>query len=173
MIADQKILTIPGSSASEVSTEKIGLKAGLIICTSLITYFMIMKYLNFMHSPVAWALNFIILFTGIILTYRYYRSATKLNVDYFPGLVLGCITTAATVLPFTLFVFIFFSLADQLLLSSLKDNVLFMGEQITPLRAAVATFVEGISSGVIISFILMQYYKSGFRRKRGERRMHG
>ncbi|MBK5285819.1 MAG: hypothetical protein JJE25_10495 [Bacteroidia bacterium] len=118
-------------------------------------------------------MNFIILLTGIIYAYRLYRSKTKLNVDYFPGLILGVITTAASVIPFVLFVYFWFSLIDPLLLLSLKDNILFMGEQITPMRAAVATMIEGISSGVIISFMMMQYFRSGFRRARQEVSMHG
>lgn len=69
---------------NKISIEKIGLVAGLITCASLITYFMIMKYLNFMHSEIAWALNTIILGAGILLSYRYYRSKTQLNVDYIP-----------------------------------------------------------------------------------------
>jgi hypothetical protein len=117
-----------------------------------------------MDSPFAWGANFIILLTGIIFSYRYYRSKTKLNVDYFPGLILGGIITAVTVIPFVMFVYIWFSQADAGQILLLKDNVFFMGEEITPARAAAATMVEGICSGAIISFTMMQYYKSGFRR---------
>jgi hypothetical protein len=153
----------------EVSIEKIGLKAGLITAASLIIYFLVMNYLNFMNSSIAWGLNFIILWAGINLAYRFYRLKTKLNVDYFPGLILGGITTAASVIPYVIFVFIWFSQSDAALMSILKSNNLFMGEQITPMKAAGSTMIEGICSGAIISFMMMQYFKSGFRRKRKEK----
>lgn len=158
----------------KISIEKIGLKGGLITCAALIIYFMVMKYLNFMQSEIAWALNTIILGAGIMLTYRHYRSRTQLNVDYLPGLLLGIITTAASVIPFVLFMYIWLSQADAALLQLLKNNSLFMGgEQITQVKAAASTMIEGICSGIIISFMMMQYYKSGFRRKSKEELIQG
>ncbi len=149
---------------SKISIEKTALKAGLIICASLIIYFMLMRFLNLTNSAIAWSFNFIILFTGITLTYRYYRTKTKLNIEYLPGMMLGCITTGVAAISFTFFVYTYFSSLDPSLLQLLKDNILFMGQQITPLRVAGATIIEGICSGVIISFMMMQYYKSGFKR---------
>lgn len=163
---DGAVLSTP---VSEVSIEKIGLKAGLITGAALIIYFLLMNYLNFMDSAIAWGLNFIILWAGINLAYRFYRSHTKLNIDYFPGLILGAITTAVSVIPYVFFVYIWFSQSDAALMSILKSNNLFMGEQITPMKAAGSTMIEGICSGVIISFMMMQYFKSGFRRKRNEK----
>ncbi len=164
---------VPVSPASTISAEITGLKAGLITSASLIAYFMLMKLFNFMSSPIAWAFNLAILGTGIILVFEYYRMKTTLNVDYIPGLILGSITTFVSVIPFAFFLYIFFSQSDPLVLSLLKENVLFMGEQITPTRAAFATAIEGLCSGVLITFIMMQYLRSGFRRKRNEKRMHG
>jgi hypothetical protein len=127
-----------------------------------------------MQSEIAWALNTIILGAGIMLTYRHYRTKTQLNVDYFPGLILGFITTAACVIPFVLFLYIWLSNGDAGLLQLLKDNALFMGgEQITPVKAAASTMIEGTCSGIIISYMMMQYYKSGFRRKNKEGLLQG
>jgi hypothetical protein len=173
MTEEQELRTLPGNPTAEISLEIIGVKAGFITCASLIIYFMIMRYSNFMDSGIAWGMNFIILLSGIILAYYYYRTKTTLNVDYIPGLILGSITTAASVIPFVLFVYIYFSQINPQKLLLLKDNILFMGEEITPMRAAVATMVEGLSSGVIVTFMMMQYFRSGFRRTRREVRMQG
>jgi hypothetical protein len=173
MTADQNGSTIQTSPAAEISIERVGLKAGLITCTSLIIYFMIMKYFNFMNSAIAWSLNFIILWAGIIFSYHYYRSKTILNVNYIQGLILGGITTGVCVVPFVFFIYIYFSVIDTVLLQLLKNNLLFMGEQITPVTAAGSTMVEGLCSGVIISFIMMQYLRSGFRRAGSEAPAHG
>ena len=134
---------------------------------------MIMRVLNLTGSGMAWGFNFVILFTGIILTYRYYRTKTKLNIEYLPGMLLGAMTTAVASFVFTFFIYLYFSTVDSDQLALLKDNVLFMGELVTPLRAAGATLIEGLSSGVIISFAMMQYYKSGFQKRVNEERIQG
>jgi len=162
-----------GNLFSAVSIQSVGIKEGLITGISLIIYFLAMHYFNFMDSAIAWGVNFIILWTGISLAYRYYRSKTKLNVDYFPGLILGGITTIVSVIPYSIFVYIWFSQSEEALLSILNSNNLFMGEQISPVKAAGSTMLEGICSGVLISFIMMQYFKSGFRRKRKEKIIPG
>ena len=164
---------IPYSPVSEVSIQSVGIKEGLITGMSLIIYFLVMHYFNFMDSAIAWGVNFIILWSGIYLAYRHYRLKTKLNVDYFPGLILGGITTIASVVPYSIFVYIWFSQSDEALMSILKSNNLFMGEQISPVKAAGSTMLEGICSGMLISFMMMQYFKSGFRRKRKEKIIPG
>ena len=158
---------------TEISIEKTGIKAGLIISASLIIYFMLMRFFNLTGSAIAWGFNFIILFTGITFTYRYYRTKTKPNIEYFPGMLLGGLTTAVSVFSFTFFIYIYFWSVNSVQLLLLKDNILFMGEAVTPLKAAGATLIEGICSGVIISFVLMQYYKSGFRRTLNDKSIQG
>jgi hypothetical protein len=163
MTKDQNEEVLPGKSA-KISIEQTGIKAGSIICASLITYFMAMKYLSIMDSAIAWGFNFIILLAGIVLAYNYYRLKTKLNVDYIPGLILGSLITGVSVTLFVFFVYIYFSQADGMQMALLKNNILFMGEPISPLRIAGATMIEGLISGLLISFTSMQYFKSGFKR---------
>lgn len=149
---------------NNVSISKIGIKSGVLIFGFLVLYFLIMKHFNIMDNEFAWGGNFIILLIGLICTYSYYRSKTNPNIAYIPGLALGFVITVASVLPFVLFLYYFFSQIDPVLLLTLKSNILFMGQQITPERVVACTLVEGISSGVIMSFIIMQYYKAGFKR---------
>jgi len=163
MTEEQQDRAVPANTTAKISVEKIGLKAGLITCGALIMYFMIMISFDFMYSAIAWGMNFIILLTGIVLAYRYYRTKTNTTtIDYMPGLLLGGITTAVSVFLFMIFEYIFFTQADGALVL-LRDNILFMGEEVTPTRAAAATMIEGISSGVIISFAMMQYFRAGIR----------
>ena len=114
---EMKVLINP---APTTTAEFTGLKAGVLTCVSLIAYFMIMKYFSFMESPIAWSFNFLILGGGIVLAYEYYRKKTTLNVDYIPGLILGSITTAVAVIPFALFLYIYFSQINTVLLPLLK-----------------------------------------------------
>ncbi len=158
---------------SEITIQQTGLKAGLLNATALILYFMLMRWMNWTSSATAWGFNFVILLTGITLTYRFYRSKTQPNIDYLPGMMLGFETTMVTVIAFTLFVFLYFTSVSPALLESLGDNVLFMKKNVSPASAAISTFVEGLCSGIIISFTMMQYYRSGFRRTRMEKSLQG
>jgi hypothetical protein len=151
--------------ARKISFEIIGIQAGLITSVSLIVYFIIMKSINLLQSEIAWALNTVILGAGIMLTYIYYRSKTQLNIDYLSGLLLGIITTAVSVTLFAIFIYLWLSKFDTALLQLLKSNTFFMGGELTtPTKAAASIMIEGGCSGLIISFMLMQYYKSGLRK---------
>jgi hypothetical protein len=146
------------------SIGQIGIKGGALIFVTLLLYFLIMERFKLIGSPIAWSFNFIILFVGLYLVYRYYRTKTVLNVEYFQGILLGCLTSVIGSIAYSAFVFIDFTYISPMELSFLEKNWLFMGAPVTAFTAAGATLIEGLSSGLIISFILMQYYKSGFKK---------
>ena len=157
------------------SSENIGVRSGLLTLAGLVLYFFIMRMINISHSPVAWGLNFVILFAGIFFSFRFLRAHSKPNVNYFPGLILGGITTVLSVIPYAFFVYFYFAMIEPAMIPVLDNNIFFMGGggPVTPGKAAAATFVEGICSGGIISFTLMQYYKAGWRISQHEHRIHG
>jgi len=158
----------------KVSIEGVGIKAGVMIWISLLIYFILMKSSSLIESELAWAFNAVIIGAGLMLMYRYYRTKTQLTVDYLPGLTLGIITTVVSVLLFSLTVYFWLIRLDVAILELLKKNSLFMGgEAVTPFKVAASIVIEGGCTGLLISFMLMQYYKSGFRRKAGEKLMEG
>ena len=107
---------------TEVSIERISFKAGFIVSASLIIYFMVMQAFHLVGSGIAWGFNFVILSIGLVLTYRTYRSHTSPNIDYFPGVILGAMTTAISTVVYVLFVYFYLSAIDQESLVLLKDN---------------------------------------------------
>ena len=161
-------------STQQLSIPTLAAKASALICTSFIAYFLLMQYLSLLHITELRFLNIIILITGLVTTYRYYRKKTKiLNILYFDGLLLGILTSVASFLFFAIFVYIYFR-ADPALLQVLKGNTIMMGfGSVTPANAAVTVVIEGVISGLIISFAIMQYYKSGFYRTIQEKRQGG
>lgn len=146
----------------EISMQKLAIKAGLLIFACLIVYFLLMKYFNLIHIVELRALNFFILLGGIFFTFRYYRLKAKKEIEYLPGLLLGCFISAVSILLFALFVGLYFSLIDPLLLLELKGNSPMMGEYITPLSMVITIIIEGMCSGLIISFSFMQYYQNDY-----------
>ncbi|MBL0103681.1 MAG: hypothetical protein IPP51_07960 [Bacteroidetes bacterium] len=148
---------------NKVSLGQIGIKGGALIYVALLLYFLFIENFDLIGSPIAWSFNFIILFAGLYFVYRYYRSQTSLNVEYFQGLLLGSLTSVISSVAYASFVFIDFTFIAPDELALLEKNWLFMGSPMTAFTASGATLIEGLSSGLMISFILMQYYKSGFK----------
>jgi uncharacterized protein DUF4199 len=142
--------------------KKIEFKFGMITCLALILLFFIMKYFDLIQIVELRCLNFFVLLGGVNAAFRNYRKQTEPNVEYFSGFFFGFYTCIFAVIPFALFVFLYLWKVDPSLVFSLKSNSLFMGVEITAEKAAITTMIEGIVSGVLISYILMQYYRSGF-----------
>jgi hypothetical protein len=139
------------------------LKFGLLTCVALICFFLFMQFVDLIQIVELRCLNFLILLGGVNLAFLYYRRQGEANVEYFSGFFFGFYTALFAVIPFALFVFVYLWKIDPSLVVGLKSNSLFMGIEVTPEKAAITTMIEGIVSGVLISFILMQYYRSGFR----------
>lgn len=158
----------------EISIPKLALKSGILICASFIVYFMIMKYLNLIHVVELRFLNIFILIAGLLSTFRYFRRQTNvLNIVYLEGLFLGVLTTLVSFMLFAVFLYFYFLKVDPDLLLELKDNAMMMGTSLTATSAAASVLIQGACSGLIISFAIMQYYKSGFYKTMQEKRQNG
>ncbi len=143
-----------------ISTVRIVVKAGLIVFVLLVTYFLFMKYMDLIQIIEFRALNFIILFGGILGGFITYRVKSGNYPEYLPGLWFGCSIAAACTIPFALFAGFYFLVIDPRLLEQLHDTVPLMGEYVNPLTVVLTIVLEGIVSGFVISYTLMQYYKS-------------
>lgn len=136
----------------------VGVTTGLVTSLLLVSYFSLMKAFGLAHITELRYLNFFILSAGVFYAYYLFRKPGY-NIEYFAGAGLGFITTVASVIPFAVFLYTYFTYVDPGLLEIIK-SVSKMGEYLTPFTVAGAIVVEGMASGVILSFMLMQYYKT-------------
>lgn len=141
-----------------ISIQKWSIVAGLLTGSGLIAYFLIMKLLNLIEILELRFLNIIILFTGIVLTINYLRLKTNGKFMYLEGLALGFFTTLISVGIFGIFIFLYLSQFDPGFFYYIQTHGWF-GEHLTPVTATIAVLLEGISSGAIITFISMQFFK--------------
>lgn len=159
---------------SDLSILKLALKTGAILCVLFIIYFMIMKYFGLIQFAELRFLNIFILLSVLFSTFRYYRMKTKiLNIDYLEGLSLGVFSSGIGFALFAVFLYIYFSSIDPMLLDQLRGNTVMMGNALTPVSAAGSVLIEGICSGLILSFSIMQYFKSGSYKTLQEKRRNG
>jgi hypothetical protein len=148
---------------SEIPTPQIAVKSGLMICVAFIIYFLMMNLAGLLHMTELRFLNILILLAGLLIAYRNYRSMAKNgHIPYLDGLVLGVLTSLTAFISFSIFTYLFFSLAAPDVLMQIGKQSMMLGTSPSPLYASIAVLVEGFTSGLIMTFILMQYFKSGY-----------
>ncbi|RMG83731.1 MAG: hypothetical protein D6707_00470, partial [Bacteroidetes bacterium] len=102
------------------------------------------------------AFNFLILLGFLFLMYK--NKSQSVGIEYFEGLKSGAYYTLVSVLLFGVFLVIYLYM-DKNFMAYINEHTPF-NIVLTPLTAAMVVVFEGIVSGLIASFSLMQYFKS-------------
>jgi hypothetical protein len=135
----------------------VSLKYGLITFAALIAYFFIMKLLRLIYFQELRVFNGVIIFIGVIFAISKLKEIKGERINYFYGMGGGMLTTLIAIVPFSIFVLIYL-LSDHTFLVALRERSAF-GNLINPFIGAFVNFMEGMASGLIASFMVMQYYK--------------
>lgn len=124
----------------------------------LIAYFFLLKLLGMDTIFELRYFNAVIVFFGL---YSVIKKALNSAPDnyYLTGLATGFLTTITTVVSITLFLFFYTTFVDPNLIDLLAQSGIFSAK-LTPFILSLIILVEGIASGLIFSFILMQYMRS-------------
>jgi hypothetical protein len=143
-----------------VSSVRIALGAGLFTAVCLAVYFMILKFADLVQVTELRIVDFFILSIGMILAYRYYNTRTNGDIKYLQGLLFGVSVSAFASVPFALWMAVYFEWLDPQLLIRLKENSPLLGTYISPFKIFVTAIIGGMGWGMVLSFLLMQYYQS-------------
>ncbi len=141
------------------STTRLALITGFLICLAMIAYFLIMKLAGLVEIAELRLLNVFIMMGGCALAIRYYNATYNRHIQYLEGIMLSFLSINISAFIFAIFIFIYLSQLDPVLLDALKSNAPVMGKYLTPFSAAFSLIVEGVIAGLIVSFVLMQYFK--------------
>jgi hypothetical protein len=128
---------------------------GVRIAVSLILYFMIMKVSGLSHHVELRLLNLVILIVGVFFALKRFRKTHEDRLNYFRALVTGVSTAAIGTVLFSVFLFIYMQ-ADADLMKSVIENEP-MGRYLNPYMAAFIVALEGVFSGLLVTFILINY----------------
>lgn len=155
---DKKNATSFESEKSELFVASLCNGVGVLTCVCLISYFFIMSAFKLQDNIELRGFNFIFILGGILLSLRLYAKATETDrIDYFAGLKIGIRVVFTAVIPFAIFMAIYLVYDDHLM--TVIKTTTGVGDYLNPLTVAGAIFMEGLSSGIIITFIAMQYFK--------------
>ena len=133
--------------------------AGPLTAVSLVLFFLVMKSFKLHELLYLRYFNGLFLISAVLFAlfqYRKYYSDGK-GIDYLTGLRLGAMVTLTATIPFAFFMGVYLML-DTAFMDYIKINT-DLGYELTPGIAAISLFIEGLSSGLIFTFMLMQYLK--------------
>ncbi len=137
--------------------ESTAIRFGLYTFLGLVAYFMVMKWVGLFEIHELRGLNFFILLAGVGASLKHYKANCNSDFVYFQGLSLGLLTSFAAIIPFAIFVF-FYLVLDVAFMENLIANEPF-GRFFNPFILSFLVAFEGIFSGGMMSFVLMQYMR--------------
>lgn len=128
---------------------------GLRIALGLTVYFVVMNLAGLAHEVELRLLNLLILVTGVYLALRKFRETHEDHLNYFRALITGVATAATGSLLFAMFMFLYMTIDESLMRSIVENEP--MGRFMNPYIASFIVALEGLFSGLLVTFILINF----------------
>ena len=142
-----------------ITPETNGVRYGLFTAGGMILYFILASLFGLAERIELSFLNGVILAIGIcaaIVHYKHYRHG---RMPYLHGFGTGIITAGVASVAFGFFFILYAGVLNRHIMDGIRAQDLF-GFDLSVTIAFLAIILQGAMSGVIISLIAMQYYKS-------------
>ncbi len=131
---------------------------GLRIALGLIVYFVIMNLVGLSHQVELRLFNLFILIAGVYFALKKFRETHDEHLHYFRALITGVSTAAIGSFIFAAFLFIYMKIDDGLM-QSIRENEP-MGRYLNAYIASFIVALEGLFSGLLVTFILMNVVRT-------------
>lgn len=128
---------------------------GLRIAAGLIGFFLIMKLVGLSHHVELRLLNLFILSAGVYMALKKFKQSHSDKLNYFRGLITGVATSAIGSLVFALFLFGYMKLDSEMMQFIIENEP--MGRYMNPYIASFIVALEGVFSGLLVTFVLINY----------------
>lgn len=146
-------MKIRGTSIWDIST-RVPEIYGTLIAIGLIAYFFLMYLLGLIHVIELRLFNLVFMIAGVYFALRQYRRTHRGQMDYFHAFGTGMATAAIGTLTFSVFLLIYLHF-DKNLMSAIAEQPL--GIHLDPYIASFMVSLEGIFSGLFVTFLLSNY----------------
>ena len=144
-------------SLSEFSVFNLCIETGVLVFFGFMSYFLIMRAIGLHEVFMLRYFNAIFLIAGILLAINSYKKNMKGIFNYKKGLQMGTFITLLAVIPFAIFIYLYLNIDDGFL--GLVEKDVDLRDFVSPGTVACFICLEGVCSGSIITFIVMQYFK--------------
>ena len=128
---------------------------GTFIAGGLVLYFLIAYIFGFLHIIELRLLNLFIMAAGIYFSLKQYKRTHHGELDYFRALVVGVASAFIGTSTFVLLLFLYLKIDTNLMQAIIEKEP--MGMYLNTYIATFAVWVEGIFSGFIMTFILINF----------------
>lgn len=128
---------------------------GVRIGVGLTVYFLVMHLTGLSHHVELRLLNLLILVAGVYFALKKFKETHGAQLNYFRALITGVATGAIGSLIFAMFLFTYMKLDSALMESIVKNEP--MGRFLNPYIASFIVALEGLFSGLLVTFILINY----------------
>jgi hypothetical protein len=128
---------------------------GVRIGAGLAMYFLVMHLSGLSHHVELRLLNLLILVAGVYFALKKFRETHGAQLNYFRALVTGVATGAIGSFIFAVFLFAYMKLDSALMESIVKNEP--MGRYLNPYIASFIVALEGLFSGLLVTFILINF----------------
>lgn len=128
---------------------------GLKIAAGLIAFFLLMKVVGLAHIYELRFLNVFIQVGGIYFALKKFKQSHEEHMNYFRALITGVATGAVSSVIFALFLFVYMSV-DTTFMQGIIDKEP-MGRYLNPYITAFMVALEGLFSGLLFTFIIINY----------------
>ncbi|MCA4897750.1 MAG: DUF4199 domain-containing protein [Bacteroidota bacterium] len=128
---------------------------GLRIAGGLIAYFLLMKLIGMSDHVELRLLNLLILVAGVFFALRKFKETHGKHLNYFVALATGVATAAIGSVLFALFLFIWMKVDSNMMQHIIDTEP--MGHYLNPYMAAFIVALEGVFSGLLVTFVLINY----------------
>jgi hypothetical protein len=128
---------------------------GLRIAVGLIVYFVVMHLTGLSHHVELRLLNLLILVAGVYLALKKFRETHGAQLNYFRALATGVSTSAIGSFIFAVFLFAYMKIDASLMISIVENEP--MGRYLNPYIASFIVALEGLFSGLLVTFILINF----------------
>ena len=138
--------------------ESTAAKYGGLMALALVGFFLLMKAFGLEHNLELRALNLFILFSFVLMSIDNYEKSHPENFAYLKGLGIGLLTAAIGVLSFASLVILYITVINPSFMEIIQQNEPF-GDFLNPLLVGCTIVIEGMASGFLATYAIMQYYK--------------
>lgn len=128
---------------------------GTLITLALIVYFFLSYLAGWIHIIELRLLNLLILIAGVYFAMKQYQRTHNGHMDYFHAFTTGMATTAIGTLTFSVFLLIYLFIDKELMQTISEKQPL--GFYLDPYIASFMVSLEGIFSGLFVTFMLANF----------------
>lgn len=128
---------------------------GPLIALGLITFFFLMYLMGWVHTIELRLLNLFIVLPGVYFALKQYQRTHRGHMDYFHAFTTGMGTAAIGVLSFSVFLLVYLHMDKSLMKSIAEQEPL--GFYLNPYIASFMVALEGIFSGLFVTFLLSNF----------------